>query len=147
MDDIIQQVLTALLTLLASVVGGFAIAWLNKLRQKIGLQADAEQDAKVRAAVQNAILSTDERLRAEAKKRIAPVTNQVEAKMAETVTTVLDRIPGVTREEAVMLVNEELPKVRAAIAPAAATFLGQVGTAAATPSPSQPPAPPLSPGR
>jgi hypothetical protein len=131
MDEIIQQVLTAVLTALATVIGGFVIAWLNKLRQRVGLQADAEQDAKVRAAVQNAILSTEERLRAEALKRVAPLASRSEAKMAETMTKVLAAIPGVTAGEAARLINEELPKVRAAVAPAAAGFLGQVGTAAA----------------
>jgi hypothetical protein len=142
MENIIQQVLQATLALVATVVGGYVVAWLNKLRQKVGLQADAEQDHKVRAAVQNAILSTEERLRAETMKRIEPVVGRAEAKMTETVTKVLDAVPGVTREEAVTLVNEELPKVRAAVAPATSAFLGQVGAAAASPLP---PAQPLNP--
>lgn len=147
MDELLQQVFTALLTALTTVIGGFVIAWLNKLRQKVGLQADAEQDAKVRAAVQNAILSTEERVRAETIKHLEPVAGRAAAKLAETVTKVLDTVPGVSQDEAVRLVNEELPKVRAAVAPAAASFLSQVGTAAA-PSP-QPAAPqsPSSPAR
>lgn len=126
MDEIIQEVIKALFTLLATAIGGVTIALLNKLRKKYGLQADAEQDAKVRAAVQNAILATEERVRAEAIRRLQPTSNVIEAKMASTVTQVLDAVPGVSHEEATRLVNEELPKVRAATA----TFMGQVGQAA-----------------
>ena len=134
MESVIQDVLTALLTALATVIGGFIIALLNKLRKKYGLQANAEQDAQIRAAVQNAILATEERARAEVKRLVEPAATAAAVKLASTTRAVVNASPGVSEAEAERLVTEELPKVRAALAPAAADFLRQVGTAAAAPS-------------
>jgi hypothetical protein len=128
MEQVVQQLLTELIKVAALVVGGFAVAALHKFRLKVGLQADAEQDAKVRAAVQNSILATEEGLRAEAKRLTGSAGDQ---KMADAVTKVMDKMPGLTVGEASTLVHEELPKVRALEAPA--VFPVPVGTVATAP--------------
>lgn len=131
MDDIIKTVLLAILIPIAGAVGALAVAVLNKFRQKVGLQVDAEQDAKLRAGVQNAILSTEEVFRARIKKGVAPLVATAEAKLAATIGKVL-ALPGTkTHEEAVTLTNEELPKVRAQLAPSNAAFLVAAGQPAA----------------
>ena len=83
-----------------------AIMWVAS---RFGLQLDAINEARVKAAVQDIILGVEEEVEARAK--VEAVVNKGYEKLELAVGRVVNAVPGITDEEAEQLVKQELPKV------------------------------------
>lgn len=126
METFVDEAIKAAVAILVPIISGYVIVVLHRLAKKFGLQVSAEQDLKVRAGVQNVLLGIEEAARAAVKNGHAPPSS--EAKKLEATAQIVEDadIPIASKFEAEALINQELPKVRAAIAAADP----QVGTAA-----------------
>lgn len=122
-----DQVLQAVNATIATVVAGVLVALAHKLAQRFNIQIDASKDAVIRAEVQNAITFAEEKALHMSKVQNTVISSTAKLDMA--VSAVLDKVPGITADEAQQLVHEELPKVRAALGEA----MGAVVTAATVP--------------
>ena len=114
MDALLDELLKAVFVAVSGVVGTLLVALVAKLLQRIGLAVSAEQQAKLEKLAQDAVLATEEWARAKAKAELQKVLP--EEKLTQAVTQLLAKVPGITQDEAVALVNQELPKLRAASA-------------------------------
>jgi uncharacterized protein YoaH (UPF0181 family) len=76
--------------------------------------------------VQDAILATEEWARAQVKGKVLKILP--EDKLVRAVEQILAKVPGISEQEAIDLVNQELPKLRGA----AGDFLKAASQAAAT---------------
>lgn len=117
MERFIDEAIKAGVAILVPVISGYVIVVLHRLAKKFGLQVSAEQDLKVRAGVQNILLGIEEAARAAAARTGADVPSSDE-KLTDAAAQIVDdpAIPIETRFEAETIINQELPKVRAAIA-------------------------------
>jgi hypothetical protein len=114
----LDAALEPVVTLVGAVISVYVTLLLHKLTQKTGLQVSAEQELKVRVAFQNAILAAEEGARQRLKTTGTPTAGA--EKRAEVTAEMQARFPQKDATEVAKLINEELPKVRAALAPAIA---------------------------
>lgn len=123
MDDLTTEVVKLVFAIVAPVLATLVTALLVRLFKKVGLQLDAERQAKLEKITHDAILRAEEvaatRLRAQ-----LPVT--AKDKLETAIADILDRVPGVTADEAAALVHQQLPRVGLG----AASFLTRVRQAA-----------------
>lgn len=119
-EAILYRALEAALIPVGAVVGtivsGYLILLLHKLAKHLGLKVEAEQELQIRSTVQNAILGVEEAARARLKTDGA--TTPPNTKRDEAITVAMERMPKASAADVAILVNEELPKVRASLAPA-----------------------------
>lgn len=101
-----------LLPSVGTAVGGYVIVLIRKTLAKIGMELTTAQKAQIREKVQQIILRIEEETRGLDPK---PASGD----KLDTATRAVMRETGVDVVEAVKLIHEELPKVRAAIAPGA----------------------------
>jgi len=107
-SELVKLVFAVAVVVLVPLAGAFAV----RLLQKLGISIDAEKRAKLEKLAQDGILAAEEYAHA---KIVAGVEKILPAaKLAYAVKHLLDQVPGISTEEAEALVNQELPKVRAA---------------------------------
>jgi type II secretory pathway component PulK len=121
-DGVIQLAFTILTVLLVPLL----TAILAKVLKRVGLSVEAEKQAKLEKLVQDAILATEEWARAQVKGKVLKILP--EDKLVRAVEQILAKVPGISEQEAIDLVNQELPKLRGA----AGDFLKAASQAAAT---------------
>lgn len=121
-NDVVGQVVNAIVVpvaaIAAPIVAGYVILLLHTLAKRVGLQVSAEQELQTRQIVQNAILSVEELARQRLK--TSGQRTGGDEKRVEATTVAQARLPQKPPQEVANLINEELPKVRAALAPAIA---------------------------
>lgn len=120
MDTIVHQILTALAPVIAATIVAILVQFLRKLNLDLG----AEQQAKVEKIVHDGVFLAQEKVARAAKMHMAPVGT----KLGIAVEHVLEKMPGITSDEAKELVHQELPKLGLG----ASGFTGAVVTAATT---------------
>ena len=127
MDRFIDEAIKAGVAILVPVIATYVCVVLHRLAKKFGLEVSAEQDLKVRAGVQNILLGIEEAARAAAARNGADIPSSDE-KLTDAMLQVVNdpAIPIESSVEAETIINQELPKVRAAIA----MTVPQPGTAA-----------------
>ncbi len=128
----LDTLLPELAKLLVGVIGALLVPLLIQQMRKLGLQVSAEQDAKLRAVAQSAIRGAEEQAAAVAKQSAGGIVLKGSEKLERAVSTVLERVPGVSEGEAKRIVHEELPRVGAGATAAALGFLTSVREAATT---------------
>lgn len=96
-------------------LGALAVAALTavlvKLFQRFGIALDAEKRDRLEAAARQAVARAEEWAAAQLKSKAAKVKIPGAIKFERAVTDVLDRVPGVTREEAEAVVTAALPQM------------------------------------
>ncbi len=130
MDALLQELARAVV----GVLGVLLVPLLIQQLRKLGLQVSAEQDAKLRAVAQSAIRGAEEQAASVAKASMGGTVIKGSEKLERAVSTVLERLPGITPEEATRIVHEELPRAGAGAAAAAVGFLTSVREAATGPT-------------
>jgi light-regulated signal transduction histidine kinase (bacteriophytochrome) len=108
MDQLIDEVVKVAGTALA----GVAIWALTQLARKYGFQVSAERHAQLEAAARQAILVVEEKAAAALKARAAKLSPA--EKLEGAVAIVLQKMPGITADEAADIVHAQLPVVRGA---------------------------------
>lgn len=126
MDDIYGELIKLGFTILTVMVVPLVTAILIKVLKRIGLSVSAEQQAKLEKLAQDAILATEEYASARIKAQLVKLLPA--EKLTKAVELLMDKVPGITPQEATLLVQQELPKLRAS----AAGFLLAATTAAST---------------
>lgn len=107
-SDLTTELVKWALAIAAPIVSAFLVAIMVKVFQKLGLQIDAGQQMKLQSLAQQAILSSEEWAAAKIK---ANFTVTAKMKLERALTTMLDKVPGISTEEAALLIEAELPKL------------------------------------
>jgi len=107
MDLFIDELVKTVLLALVPVVAGLVVSVLVRLFQRIGLQLSAENQARTEKLVHDAIFFAEEKVASAIKRGVKPV----DTKLQTAVKQVLDKIPGITQDEAIVLITAELPKL------------------------------------
>lgn len=124
MNDLLTEALrTILQTALAALVPMLIALIVQQLR-KVGLQVNAEHQAKLEHYAQLAALEAEEWASQRIKAHIGQVLPR--EKLERAIATLLDRVPGITRQEATAIIHAQLPLLGAG----AAAALGEVRRAA-----------------
>lgn len=129
--DSLIQILAAVLAVLAVPIAGYAVLFVKNLAAKANVQLSEAMEAKVRQAALDGVSIAAEKALNLAKQNIKLPSGQ---KLDTAIQVVLDKVPGVTREEAAQAVLAVLPHVRATIDAGTAAL----GNAIRTPEPAQP---------
>ncbi len=125
MDELIQQALGYLGTVLATL----CVALATLVLRKIGISLDADRQAQLEYVVKQEVLRQEE-LAAERLKKTGIVTSGAE-KLRSALEAVTDRLPRVDRDEAAAIVQAVLPQLGIG----AAAGLRELGKALKTPAP------------
>ena len=105
------------------MVGGFATLGLKRLASKWGVELSEEKDQVVRRAAQDAILYAEEW--ASNKLKLEEKVIAGEEKLRTATSRLLQKVPGISTDEAVNIVTEELPK----LGHGATSFVESIGRA------------------
>ena len=108
-NDILQPALGVLATAIASLLVGILAQYLRK----IGIQLDADQQAKLEYFVRQAVLRVEEWARAQQKAGKAVTSDE---KLVAAQNEVLARFPGLDPVTVTRQIQAALPVVRAAVA-------------------------------
>lgn len=96
-------------------LGAVAVAALTavlvKLFQRFGIALDAEKRDRLEGVARQAVARAEEWAAAQAKARVRKIKIPGAEKFERAVTDVLDRVPGVSREEAEAVVTAALPQM------------------------------------
>lgn len=96
-------------------LGALAVAALTavlvKLFQRFGIALDAEKRDRLEGVARQAVARAEEWAAAQVKAKVSKVKIPGADKFEKAVTDVLDRVPGVTREEAEAVVTAALPQM------------------------------------
>jgi len=105
MDVLIEEVVK----LLGGVLAGALIALVLKLSKKAGLSIDSEREAQIRQAAVDAVSRVEEWAATQIKAKKKNITGGV--KLERAIADVIDRVPGVTYEEAEQVIQAALPQM------------------------------------
>jgi hypothetical protein len=103
----LQPVIFALLTYLA----GQAIVIAQRFMKRLGLQADAERDAKLKATAESAVLEVEERVESAIKSGLTPAVEKSAMKLEQATAIIVNKVPGVSDDEAESLAHEAVARV------------------------------------
>ena len=107
--DVLQELVTLTLALIAPVLAAALTAYLVQLARRYGLDLDAERQARLEKIIQDLLLRVEEW--AHLQTRLTghkPTITQKQTRFAD-----LALLAGFTLEQATVLRDQELPKVRA----------------------------------
>lgn len=126
MESIFQQLAELILQVVMAVAAPALTAILIQGLRLISVQLSVAQEQKIRDVVAHAVLEVEEWASARIKAELPVSSGQ---KLSRAVEKIVDKVPGVSPEEAEVLVREELPKVGLG----AVSFLAKTAKAAVTP--------------
>lgn len=109
LNEILQNSLISLIGVILSVVGTFVAMWVKKLADKAGISLDAQRQAWVDARIQDLILQLEEEAASRMKAGLPRIAGG--EKFERVLIAALDKIPGLTREQAEKIILSNLPKV------------------------------------
>jgi len=107
MDTLIDEGVKLVFAVLGAVLMVYVPLILHKVLVRLGVHLSQEQEARLAALADSAVHEAEEWAAAKVKAKI-PVGS--EAKLARAVEGVIDKVPGITTEEAERLVRAALPK-------------------------------------
>ncbi len=110
MDDVLVEVVKVVGAIAAPVLATLVTALLVKTLKKIGLEVDAEQQAKTEHLVRRAILRAEEWAATRVKAKYGTTT--AEMKLQRAMQDVLEHVPGLTPPEAAALIHAKLPELQ-----------------------------------
>lgn len=125
MDAVLHQALDVVGAIIAAVLTPLIVQWIANKARLAGLQLSAEKEAQVEKIVRDVILNVEEW--AATRVKVGTATNAGQ-KLDKALIDVVDKVPGISREEAAELIHATLPKVGLG----AAAFLQGVRQAATT---------------
>lgn len=126
METLVTEGLNLLTTVAVSLIAPALAAALVQAFRLLNVQLSEAQQAKVRDIVTQAIFEVEEWASARIKAQLPVSSGQ---KLTRAVEQIVDKVPGISPEEAEVLVRQELPKVGLG----AVHFLAKAAKAAATP--------------
>lgn len=109
MDELQKEIIQTVVAIAAPVIASLVAGILVKVFQKFGLDVSAEKHAKLEKIALDAILRAEEW--AASKVRTAPGSITAANKLEQAVTDIVDKVPGVTRDEAADLVHANIAKL------------------------------------
>ena len=124
MQEIINEVIKAVLVTSIGALGPIVVAIVVQLLRKVNIELGVAQQDQIRLAVQNILLEVEEWASHRIKASINVTSGQ---KMERAVESILNKFPGVDEAEAQKLVREELPKIGLG----AVNFLSEIAKASA----------------
>jgi len=108
MEPLLDELIKLLFTIVTITITAALPFILKKIFDKFNLQVSAENQAKLEKYIQDAILATEEWAATRIK---ASIPVNAGAKAEKFITIALDKIPGITADEALKLAQQELPKL------------------------------------
>lgn len=123
MDAVIHQALDVVGAIIVAVLTPLIVQWIANKARLAGLQLSAEKEAQVEKIVRDAILKAEEW--AATRVKVGESTNAGQ-KLEQALADVVDKVPGISSQEAADLIHATLPKVGLG----ASTFLQGVRQAA-----------------
>jgi hypothetical protein len=108
MDTILNELIKLLFTVITLTLTAFIPVLLKKLYDKFHLQVSAENQAMIEKRVQDLLFFVEEWAAGRIKANIPTTAGD---KLEKYLSLALDKIPGVTQEEAMHLAQQELPKL------------------------------------
>ena len=107
--DLQTELIKTALAIATPVLVSLVSAILYKALQRVGLDVDANRKAKVEYYVREAILRAEEWAAQHVKANMGQTTAAM--KLDRALTDVVDKVPGITKQEAADLIHATLPKV------------------------------------
>ena len=104
MDLLIDEIVK----LLGGVLAGALIALVVKLLHRVGLQINEDREKQLRAVAVDAIARVEEWAASHAKRKLKTKITGAD-KLESAVADIIDRIPGVSHEEAEAVIHSMLP--------------------------------------
>lgn len=108
MQDILNEAVKALVVTSIGLVAPLIVGLIVQLFRKARIELSEAQEARIRAGVQNILVEVEE-WAAHRLKASIPVTSG--QKLSKAVEAILDKVPGISEDEAEQLVRQELPKI------------------------------------
>ena len=117
---ILDQIFGVVIQILATALAILAMSLVKKIADHFGLKIEKEQEEKLERTIEKAILEAEEKFvqdddfKAKAEQlamRLYGVSDKGKAKLAYVVSKALDKLPGITKEEAEELTHSLLPKL------------------------------------
>jgi len=109
METILDEVVKLVFSVAALVIAPLAVALVARLLRKVGLSLDAEKQAKIEKIARDGILLAEEKAARLVKAKLRPMLSS--EKLAMAMKHLLDQVPGISTDEAELIVTQELPKV------------------------------------
>lgn len=106
---IFQDIILSVLGVVLTIASGFLIKWFKALASKAGISLSAQKQALIDSTVQDLILRIEE----EAAARIRAGLPRIAAgeKFELVLVDLVDKIPGLSREDAERIILSNLPKI------------------------------------
>lgn len=134
MDDFLTEALKIILVPAVAAISTALTALIVQLLRKANIELSAENRAKLETITQQGILLMEEKAAAALRAGVGQVAAR--EKLEGAMEYLLDKVPGVTREEAQNLVLSELPKLGLGASDFARAVLVQAtGPVAVVPAP------------
>lgn len=127
MDQIINELIKTVIDAAVVTIIPLVVAFIVQQIRKTGLEISAQSQARLQVIAENAVLAVEE-WAADRVKRAIPTANS--QKYARALEIVLEKVPGISEDEAHDLIHAALPKVGVG----ATDFLAKVREAATNPS-------------
>lgn len=108
-NPILAQALDSLFTLIALVAATLATVGIKRMASKWGMELTAEKEKVLRSTAQNAILYAEEW--AANKLKLNERAIKSEEKFRTATSRLLEKVPGISEQEAENIITEELPKL------------------------------------
>lgn len=103
--------LNLVLPSIGTVVGGYAVALLNRALKRAGMKLSAEQDEAIRKRVREAIAFIEEKKRSTSGSAPVPPQRALDSAIGR----LAPHLPSLSLQEIEDLIHEELPAVRASL--------------------------------
>lgn len=123
--DLVTEIIKTTLAIATPVLATLLSALVLRAVKRMGIELDSQRALQVEKIVRDAILRAEEMFATRVRQKL-PTTSA--DRLATAVATVMDKVPGITEQEARDLVHTTLPKVGAG----AAAFLAGVRQSATT---------------
>src|SRR5688572_9826093 len=119
---IAKQLVELVLPGLATAIGGMVVALLSKYLKKVKIELTAEQEARLREIVADAVRSTEEVARRQAKVGVPMSSDEKDDMTAATITAKMPDLPPLELRNAI---DAALPQVREELRPSTPATFGR----------------------
>ncbi len=119
-----QNLVSFVFSILVLVATPFILLGLKKVLAMLNINLGNAQDELIRGQIRNLLLATEEWAQSRVKASIPTNAND---KAQQFIASAMDRIPGITAEEAFQFSQEELPKLMLGAAGALGKLTTSVG--------------------
>ena len=109
MDQLIDEIVRTVLSLAVVLLAPLVLGVVYRLFQRVGLEVSAEQQAKLEKQLRDLLIETEEYFAARIKAKIPDITGAT--KLQHFIEIAVDRIPGITAQEAAAYAQQLLPQI------------------------------------